>query len=166
MSKIDADEKIVSVLFSVAASDGGYFSRSKECILCLTNKRLAVIYQTEMNPKRWKRAVEEQKNAFKKSKDTIRNVYYTIDDLNTDLDLEKNLDIVLTNIIEARIEEKKWAPELKIVFKEPKKHSRSLNFALVSMWIRYPFPDPIEYEKPDWKPFLNKLISYKDTNLL
>lgn len=167
MSNVESNEKIISALFSVATSQGGFFSRSRECILCLTNKRLAVIYNTEMKPTKWQRAVEEQKNAFKKgSIDTIRSVYYTIEDLNTDLDSDANLNIPLSNIIDAKIEEKRWAPELKIIFKEVKKHTRSLNFALVRNWIRYPLPDPIEYEKPNWKPFIDAINSYRNTNLL
>ena len=161
MSNVEEDERIISVLFSVASSTGSFFSRSKECILCLTNKRIAVIYKTDMNSSKWQKGVDEQKAAFKKGdKSTIRNKYYSIEDLNSDLDYEQNLDIPFENIIDIREEEKRWAPELKIVYKEARKRSKSLNFALVRTWVRYPLPDPIEYEKPDWKPFIDEVRKY------
>ncbi len=159
MDNVDEDERIVSVLFSVASSEGGFFARSKECILCLTNKRLAVIYKTEMSASRWQKGVEEQRNAFKYDNNTIRRAYYTIEDLNTDLDYDVNLNIPFSNILDIKIEEKRWAPELRVVFKESKKHQRALNFAIVRTWVRYPLADPIEYEKPNWKPFVDAIRS-------
>ncbi|RMF31394.1 MAG: hypothetical protein D6752_02270, partial [Candidatus Nitrosothermus koennekii] len=160
MENITEDEKIISTLYSVASHSGGFFSRNRECILCLTNRRIAVIYKTDMKASRWQNDLDKQKDAFKKGEiSTIRKASYTIEDLNTDLDYEENLNIPFDNIIEIKSEKKRWGPELKIVFKEKKKHAKSLNFALVKNWIRYPLPDPIEYEKPDWEPFINAVKS-------
>ncbi len=156
-------EFIISTLYSVSSHSGGLFSRSKECILCLTNKRVMVIFKTDMNASKWQSALEEQKNAFKNGKNsTIRKSKYTIEDLNTDLDFKENISIPLENIIEIKQENKPWAPELKIVFKEGLKHAKSMNFAVVRTWIRYPFPDPIEYEKPDWEPFIEAVKRYQN----
>lgn len=162
MDNVADDEEILTTLYSVAAHQGGLFSRVKECMLCLTNKRIAVIYKTEMNHNKWQKAFDEQKEAFKRGdNDTIRKSSYTIEDLNSDLDLEDNLSIPFENIIELKKEEKRWAQELRIIFKEKKKRAKSLNFVIVRSWIRYPFPDPLEYEKaPDWDKFIEVARSY------
>jgi hypothetical protein len=161
MDNIDEDEVIITTLYSIAAHQGGFFSRNKECMLCLTNKRIAVIYKTDMNSTKWHKALDAQKEAFRKGdKNTIRTSTYTIVDLNTDLDYENNLNIPFENIVELKNEKKRWAPELKIIFREKKKHTKSINFALVRTWIRYPLPDPIEYEKPDWDQFIETAKSY------
>lgn len=161
MDNVDEDEVIISTLYSIAAHSGGLFSRNKECMLCLTNKRIAVIYKTEMNSVRWHKALDEQKDAFKKGdKSVIRKGRYTIVDLNTDLDLEDNLNIPFENIVELKSEKKRWAPELKITFRERRKRAKSINLALVRSWVRYPLPDPIEYEKADWDHFIEVARSY------
>ncbi len=157
------DEFIISTLYSVAMHSGSLFSRNKECMLCLTNKRIIVIFKTEMNIDRWKSALEEQKEAFKKGNNsTIRKTRYTIEDLYTDLDFSENISIPLDNIIEIKRESKSWSPELKIIFKEGMKHAKKMNFAIVRTWIRYPLPDPISYEKPDWDSFIDAVKKYQN----
>ena len=116
---MESDEQIKSHLVSVWKVEKKLFSRGKECMFILTDKRLAFVSKTEAKSRWWSAAVERQVITLLKSDDPMLiNDGYDAKELILDLENKKNEEYSFDNVVSAEPEEKKWGSILKLKLKK------------------------------------------------
>lgn len=151
---------MISVLFSVWITEEGLFKRSKECMLILTNKRIALVSKTKMNLSWWRDEVDRQLKDFKRSNNTILLTdEYTPERLARDLLDERNMNMPLKQVTRLETEKKGWGSQLKLKFKQDNK-TKVYKLAIVKSWTTYPVKDALSFVDANWQPWINAARSY------
>ncbi|HEY8110145.1 MAG TPA: hypothetical protein VIG05_04710 [Candidatus Nitrosotenuis sp.] len=156
---MDSDEQIKSHLVSVWKIEKKLFSRGKECMFILTDKRLAFVSKTEAKSRWWSAAVERQVVTLLKSDDSmLTHDGYGVKELVQDLENKKNEEYGFADVISMEPEEKNWGSVLKLKLKRDGKE-KNYQLSVVKDWVTYPVKDPVKFLKINWNPiveFINK----------
>ena len=152
---MDRDEKIQAHVLSVWREGKKLFSvLAKEGMLFLTDRHLMFIPKTEAKMKWWQAARQRQVLRFLKSQDVmIRHDGYEEDQLKTDLENEKNMEIKFDDILNISNEEKTWGGVLNLEINIEGKKEK-YEFSVVQDWVKYPAKAPTKYMKVDWEPLV------------
>ena len=154
-----SDEPIKAHLVSVWREEKKLFSRAKECMFILTDKRLAFVSKTEAKPRWWSATVERQVITLAKSDNPMLiHDGYDEKELMLDLENKKNEQYGFDDVISVESEEKNWGDILKIKLRKNNKEKK-YQLAIVKDWVTYPVKDPVKFLKINWIPiveFINK----------
>ncbi len=154
-----SDEPIKAHLVSVWREEKKLFSRAKECMFILTDKRLAFVSKTEAKPRWWSATVERQVVTLSKSDDPmLTHDGYDEKELMLDLENKKNEQYGFDDVISVEFEEKNWGNILKIRLRKNNKEKK-YQLTIVKDWVTYPVKDPVKFLKINWAPiveFINK----------
>lgn len=154
-----SDEPIKAHLVSVWREEKKLFSRAKECMLILTDKRLAFVSKTEAKPRWWSAAVERQVVTLSKSDNPmLTHDGYGEKELMLDLENKKNEQYSFDDIISVEPEEKSWGSLLHMKIRKDNKEKK-YQLSIVKDWVKYPVKDPMKFLKINWAPiveFINK----------
>lgn len=151
---MESDERIQSHLVSVWREEKKLFSRAKECMFILTNKRLAFVSKTEAKSRWWTATVERQVVTLLKSDNPmITHDGYDEKELALDLENKKNEEYVFDDVISVESEEKTWGSVLKIKLRKDGKE-KSYQLSVVKDWVTYPVKDPVKFLKINWMPVI------------
>ncbi|TBR10695.1 MAG: hypothetical protein EPO62_03030 [Candidatus Nitrosotenuis sp.] len=154
-----SDEPIKAHLVSVWREEKKLFSRAKECMFILTDKRLAFVSKTEAKPRWWSATVERQVVTLSKSDNPmLTHDGYDEKELMIDLENKKNEQYSFDDVISVESEEKNWGSILKIKLRKNNKEKK-YQLAIVKDWVTYPVKDPVKFLKIDWIPiveFINR----------
>lgn len=154
-----SDEPIKAHLVSVWREEKKLFSRAKECMLILTDKRIAFVSKTEAKPRWWSAAVERQVVTLSKSDNPmLTHDGYGEKEFLLDLENKKNEQYSFDDIVGVESEEKSWGSLLHMKIRKNNKE-RKYQLSIVKDWVKYPVKDPMKFLKIDWIPiieFINK----------
>lgn len=156
---MESDEPIKAHLVSVWREEKKLFSRAKECMLILTDKRLAFVSKTEAKPRWWSAAVERQVVTLSKSDNPmLTHDGYGEKELMLDLENKKNEQYSFDDVISVEPEEKSWGSLLHMRIRKDSKEKK-YQLSIVKDWVKYPVKDPMKFLKINWAPiveFINK----------
>lgn len=159
---MDSDEKIKVHLLSVWREEKKLFSKSKECMLFLTDRHIMFVSKTDAKIQWWKAAVQRQILTLMKSPSTLlTHDGYGEADLMRDLEKEKNYVFAYDDVISVESEEKVWGSVLKLKLRDGEKE-RKFQLSIVKDWVTYPMRDPTKFLKVDWSPVV-EIIQSKRT---
>ncbi len=152
---MDVDEKILVHIVSVWRESKKLFSfHGTEGMLILTDKHLMFVHKTEVKMRWWNAVTQRQVLTFLKSKDVmIQQDGYNEDQLRTDLENKKNMEIRFDDILNISHEDKTWAGVLILEISQGEKNQK-YQFSVVQDWVKYPIKDPQKYMKVDWSSFV------------
>ena len=150
------DEEIKAHLFWVWKEGDGFLKHGKECMLVITDKRMASITKTEMTPRMHETHALRQAKRFEAGENVFRPAEgYKLEHLEKDLDKSPdNLEIMFSQIMDIESEEKDWGTMLKVKVNLGDK-SKLHKFSIVKGWVKYPAKDPMGFQKMDWAPLIN-----------
>jgi hypothetical protein len=153
---VDWDEEIKGHLFWVWKEGDGFLKPGKECMLVITDKRIAVITKTDMTSKMHDTHSLRQARRFDAGENVFRPAEgYKLEHLERDLDKSPdNLEILFDQILDISSEEKDWGTLLKVTVKFGDK-TKTHKFSIAKGWIKYPAKEPMGYRKMDWSPVIN-----------
>lgn len=153
---VDWDEQIKAHLFWVWKEGEGFLKQGKECMLVITDKRIASITKTDMTSRMHDTHSLRQAKRFEAGEDVFRPAEgYKLEHLERDLDKSSdNLEIPFSQILDISSEEKGWGTMLKIKVNLGDK-SQIHKFSIVKGWVKYPAKDPMGFRKVDWSPVIN-----------
>lgn len=153
---VDWDEQIKAHLFWVWKEGEGFLKQGKECMLVITDKRIAVITKTDMTHKMHDTHSLRQVRRFQSGENVFRPAEgYKLEHLERDLDKSPdNLEILFSQILDITSEEKDWGTRLKITMNLGDK-TKTHKFSIAKGWIKYPVKEPMGYQKMDWSPVIN-----------
>ncbi len=154
---MDVEEKIQVHIVSVWRESKKIFSlHGKEGMLILTDKHLMFVHKTEVKMRWWNAVTQRQVLTFLKSKDVmIQQDGYNEEQLRTDLENKKNMEIRFDDILNISHEEKTWGGVLILEINQGEKNHK-YQFSVVQDWVKYPIKDPQKYMKVDW----SSLVQY------
>jgi len=154
---MDVDERIQVHIVSVWRESKKLFSiHGTEGMLILTDKHLMFVHKTEVKMRWWNAVTQRQVLTFLKSKDAmIQQDGYNEEQLRTDLENKKNMEIRFDDILNISHEEKTWAGILILEINQGGKNQK-YQFSVVQDWVKYPIKDPQKYMKVDW----SSLVQY------
>jgi hypothetical protein len=154
---MDVDERIQVHIVSVWRESKKIFSlHGKEGMLILTDKHLMFVHKTEVKMRWWNAVTQRQVLTFLKSKDVmIQQDGYNEEQLRTDLENKKNMEIRFDDILNISHEEKTWGGVLILEINQGEKNHK-YQFSVVQDWVKYPIKDPQKYMKVDW----SSLVQY------
>jgi len=154
---MDVDERIQVHILSVWRESKKIFSiHGTEGMLILTDKHLMFVHKTEVKMRWWNAVTQRQVLTFLKSKDVmIQQDGYNEDQLRTDLENKKNMEIRFDDILNISHEDKTWAGVLVLEINQGGKNQK-YQFSVVQDWVKYPIKDPQKYMKVDW----SSLVQY------
>ncbi len=154
---MDVDERIQVHIVSVWRESKKIFSlHGKEGMLILTDKHLMFVHKTEVKMRWWNAVTQRQVLTFLKSKDVmIQQDGYNEEQLRTDLENKKNMEIRFDDILNISHEEKTWGGVLILEINQGEKNHK-YQFSVVQDWVKYPLKDPQKYMKVDW----SSLVQY------
>ena len=78
---------------------------------------------------------------------------YAEDELMTDLEIEKNVEISFDDISKIIHEEKGWGSVLYLEYEKDGKQEK-FQYSVAQDWVTYPAKEPTKYMKVDWAPFV------------
>jgi hypothetical protein len=78
---------------------------------------------------------------------------YDEQDLEVDLENEKNEKYPLEDVISAETEEKAWGSVLKLKIKHGS-NEKKFHLSVVKDWVSYPVKDPVKFLKVNWMPIV------------
>ena len=149
------DEKIQAHVVSVWRESKKFFSvGGREGMLVLTDKHLSFVHKTESKMSWWKAITQRQVITFLKSKNTmIRHDGYNEEDLVSDVENSKNVELEFKEIDKIEFKEETWGS---VLFLEYEKNGKKENFqySVAQDWVKYPAKEPTKYMKVDWAPFV------------
>ena len=149
------DEKIQAHIVSVWRESKKIFSvGGREGMLVLTDKHLSFIHKTESKMSWWKAITQRQVITFLKSKNTmIRHDGYNEEDLVSDVENGKNIELEFKEIDKIEFKDQIWGS---VLFLEYEKNGKKENFqySVAQDWVKYPLKEPTKFLKVDWEPFV------------
>jgi hypothetical protein len=153
---VDWDEQIKAHLFWVWKEGDGFFKHGKECMLVITDRRIASITKTDITSRMHETHSLRQSKRFEAGENVFRPAEgYKLEHLERDLDKSPdNLEIMFSQILKITSEEKDWGTMLKVEVNLGDK-SKTHKFSIVKGWVKYPAKDPIGFQKVDWSPVIN-----------
>jgi hypothetical protein len=78
---------------------------------------------------------------------------YDENNLEEDMENEKNLELRFDDILDISFEEKDWGSVLLIEYEEDGKNEKH-QYSIAQDWVKYPAKEPTKYMKVDWEPFV------------
>jgi hypothetical protein len=158
---MESDERIKAHLVSVWKVEKKLFSRGKECMFILTDRRLAFVSKTEAKSRWWSATVERQVVTLLKSDDPMLiHDGYDEKELVQDLENKKNEEYCFDDVISVEPEEKKWGSVLKLKLKKDGKE-KNYELSVVKDWVTYPVKDPVKFLKINWNPVVEFIIKQR-----
>jgi hypothetical protein len=153
---VDWDEQIKAHLFWVWNEGEGFLKHGKECMLVITDRRIASLTKTDMTSMMHQTHSLRQAKRFEAGENVFRPAEgYKLEHLERDLDKSPdNLEISFSQITDIASEEKGWGTLLKVKVNLGDK-SKIYKFSMVKGWVKYPAKDPIGFQKMDWTPLIN-----------
>jgi hypothetical protein len=150
------DEQIKAHLFWVWNEGEGFLKSGKECMIVITDRRMASITKTDMTPRMHQTHAIRQAKRFEAGENVFRPAEgYRVEHLERDLDKSSdNLEIPFSQIMDITSEEKDWGTILKVKVNLGDK-SKTHKFSMVKGWVKYPAKDPMGFHKMDWTPLVN-----------
>ncbi|HSA97903.1 MAG TPA: hypothetical protein VLF17_02365 [Candidatus Nitrosotenuis sp.] len=151
---MESGEPIKAHLVSVWREEKKLFSRAKECMFILTDKRLAFVSKTEAKPRWWSSTVERQVITLSKSDNPmLTHDGYDEKELMIDLENKKNEQYGFDEVVSVETEEKNWGSVLKITLRKDNKEKK-YQLSIVRDWVTYPVKDPVKFLKINWTPIV------------
>jgi hypothetical protein len=152
---MDSDEKIQAHVLSVWREAKKLFSiHGKEGMLFLTDRHLMFVYKTQAKMKWWQAATQRQILSLLKSNDLMmRQDGYDEEQLQIDLENEKNMEIAFDDILSVSHKKKSWGGVLTLEYNKAGKKEK-FDFSVVQGWVKYPEKTPMKYIDVDWSPFV------------
>ena len=152
---MENDERIQAHIMSVWRESKKIFSmHGTEGMLVLTDNHLMFVHKTEAKMRWWDAATKRQVLNFLRSKDVmIKQDGYDEEQLRTDLENKKNMEIRFDDILKIDYKEKAWGDVLILEITQDEKNQK-YQFSVVQDWVKYPIKDPQKYMKVDWSPFV------------
>ncbi len=152
---MEPDEKIQAHLVSVWREAKKFFSvGGREGMLVLTDKHLTFVHKTESKMNWWKAITQRQVINFLKSKNTmIHHDGYNEKDLESDLEDDRNIELVFDEIKEINFKEETWGSVLNLKYEKNGK-KEIFQYSIAQDWVKYPMKEPTKYMKVDWEPFV------------
>ena len=149
------DEKIQAHLVSVWREGKKFFSiGGREGMLVLTDKHVTFVHKTESKMKWWQAITQRQVTNFLKSKNTmIHHDGYGEEELSSDLDNVKNIELEFNDIKKITFKEEVWGSALHLEYEKEGK-SENFQYAIAQDWVKYPAKEPTKFMKVDWEPFV------------
>ena len=148
-------EKIQAHVVSVWRESKKFFSvGGREGMLVLTDKHLSFVHKTESKMSWWKAITQRQVITFLKSKNTmIRHDGYNEEDLVSDVENSKNVELEFKEIDKIEFKDETWGS---VLFLEYEKNGKKENFqySVAQDWVKYPLKEPTKFLKVDWEPFV------------
>jgi hypothetical protein len=153
---VEWDEQIKAHLFWVWNEGSGFLKLGKECMLVITDRRIASITKTDMTSKVHQTHSLRQAKRFESGENVFRPAEgYKLEHLERDLDKSPdNLEIPFSQIMDITSEEKGWGTLLKLKVNLGDR-SKIYKFSIVKGWVKYPAKDPLGFQKMDWSPLIN-----------
>lgn len=150
------DENIKAHIFWVWKEGAGFLKQGKECMLVITDRRIAAITKTEMTPRMHETHALRQAKRFEAGENVFRPAEgYKLEHLERDLDKSSdNLEMMFSQVMDIESVEKDWGTMLKMKVNLGDK-SKAYSFSIVRGWIKYPAKDPMGFQKMDWKPLIH-----------
>ncbi|MBM3906228.1 MAG: hypothetical protein FJ354_06085 [Thaumarchaeota archaeon] len=157
---MDSDEKIKTHLLSIWIEEKKLFTRSKECMLFVTNKGLYFVSKTQAKPQWWKSTTQRQTLMLLKDPENTIWVHDGYDEKNLALDLEneKNSRYEIGDVISVNTEEKAWGSILVLKLRDGEKE-RKFHLSIVRDWVSYPVKAPMNFLKINWVPIVQYIKS-------
>ena len=161
---MDFDEKIQAHIVSIWRESKKFLTiGGREGMLVLTDKHLMFIHKTDAKMKWWKAITQRQVVGFIKSKNVmIRHDGYDEQELQVDVEDDRNLELSFDEIIHISHEEKNWGSVLFLEYTKNGKKEK-FQYSVAQDWVKYPAKEPTKYMKVDWEPFVQYI---KDRQLL
>ena len=152
---MDSDERIQAHILSVWKEAKKIFSLyGVEGMLILTDKHLMFVNKTEAKMRWWVTAIQRQVLTFLKLNNVmIRQDGYDEEQLRTDLENKKNMEIKFDDILNISYEDKTWGSVLNLEINRDNKKQK-FRFSVVQDWVKYPVKAPTKYMKVDWSAFI------------
>jgi len=156
------DEEIKAHIFWIWGGEAGFLKRGREGMLIVTNRRLAFITKTEMSYRAHDVYSRRQIVRFEGNENIFRPIdEYKITHLDKDLENGKNRQIKFNQIVNSKIEDKRWGTALIVDFNLNEKLEH-YKFCIVKSWVKYPAKDPLQFYHVNWKPIISLI---NNTNL-
>lgn len=154
---IGTDEHIIACLpkiWIIKLGFAGFFSRSKEGILCLTNKQLVFVPGFVFIPQ------EERKKYFGEEAKVTRIEGYSESQLDEDLSEHRDsLVIPLESIIEVKIATLRKVNFLRIICTKESK-VKAYDFGITKSVTNYPLRQPLLFDNLNWEPRIKLIKAY------
>lgn len=155
---LDEDEYIIASLpkiWGIALGLAGFFHKSKEGVLALTNKNVVFApHYLYITPK-------EQQTYFGDDKARVAKLRnYSESDLDEDISKSsKSWIIPLNSIVNAESVTSRKVNFLRISFKDEKNRIKKYDFAITRSVINYPQRQPLMYYSLDWSEWISLIKS-------
>ena len=161
---LESNEKIQAHIVSIWRESKKFLSiGGREGMLVLTDKHLMFIHKTEAKMKWWKAITQRQVIGFIKSKNVmIRHDGYDEQELQVDVEDDRNLELSFDEITQISHEEKNWGSVLFLEYTKNGKKEK-FQYSVAQDWVKYPAKEPTKYMKVDWEPFVQYI---KDRQVL
>ena len=156
---LEDEEQIVASLpkiWGIALGLAGFFHKSKEGVLALTNKNLIFVpHYLYITPK-------EREKYFGDNKARVMKLAnYSEADLDEDISKNsKSWIIPLSSIISAESVTSRKVNFLRVTFKDEKNKIKKYEFAITRAVINYPQRQPLMYYSLDWTEWVNLINSH------
>ncbi|MDE1766528.1 MAG: hypothetical protein KGI27_09720 [Thaumarchaeota archaeon] len=156
---LDEDEQIVASLpkiWGIALGLAGFFHKSKEGVLALTNKNLIFVpHYLYITPK------EREKYFGDDKARVLKLANYSEADLDEDVSKNsKSWIIPFNSIIKAESVTSRKVNFLRVTFKDEKNRIKKYEFAITRAVINYPQRQPLTYYSLDWTEWVNLINSH------
>ena len=152
---MDSDEKIQAHVLSVWREAKKLFSiHGKEGMLFLTDRHMMFVRKTEAKMKWWQAATQRQVLTLVKSDDImLHHDGYNEEQLQIDLENEKNMEISFDDVLNINSKKKAWGGVLSLEFVKNGKKEK-FDFSVVKDWVKYPEKTPMKFIDVDWSPLV------------
>ena len=156
---LEEEEYIIASLpklWGIALGLAGFFHKSKEGVLALTNKNIIFVpHYLYITPKERDRYYGEDKARVGKL------AHYSEADLDEDISKNsKSWIIPLSSLIDAESVTSRKVNFLRITFKDEKNRVKKYEFGITRSVINYPQRQPSMHYSVDWTEWVNLLKSY------
>lgn len=156
---LDEEEYIIASLpkiWDIALGLQGFFHKSKEGILALTNKQVIFV------PRFLQLMSKETEKYFGGDKARVTKLLnYSEEDLDEDITKNsKSLLIPLNSILEVETITTRKVNFLRITFKDKKSKVRKYEFGITKSVINYPQRQPLMYYSLDWTEWVDLIRSH------
>lgn len=156
---LEEEEYIIASLpklWGIALGLAGFFHKSKEGVLALTNKNIIFVpHYLYITPKERDRYYGEDKARVGKL------AHYSEADLDEDISKNsKSWIIPLSSVMDVESVTSRKVNFLRITFKDEKNKVKKYEFGITRSVINYPQRQPLMYYNVDWTEWVNLLKSH------
>ncbi|MGB6464076.1 MAG: hypothetical protein WBF38_07620 [Nitrosotalea sp.] len=156
---LDDEEYITASLpkiWDIAHGLSGFFHKSKEGVLALTNKNLIFV------PRFLQLMSKEREKYFGDDRARVTKLaHYSESDLDEDISKNsKSWICPLNSLVNAESVTTRKVNFLRITFKDKKNQIKKYDFAITRSVISYPQRQPLMYYSLDWTDWINLLKSH------